>query len=81
MTNARKKEEETPETFLASALINYHRSQLTSGNKALADAVMVKVVALLVLAFDAPAVRGGPVDYDDALAKLRAAINVINHAN
>lgn len=61
----------------ARAVLHHHQTLLTGSNKEIRDAVIVKSVALVALAFGIPPVPGEPLDTDDAIEKLRNALDVI----
>ena len=61
---------------LTQHLIDYHAEQLHGDKR---DAVIVKTVALVALAFDIPPTSDDPtIDYDDTLNKLRWAIRELH---
>jgi hypothetical protein len=64
--------------ILSSLLVAYHGLDLISGDEQLHDAVIVKSVALLALAFDIPPTDDDEsVDIDDTLARLSFALKQI----
>jgi hypothetical protein len=62
---------------LAQALVAHHADLMASGDIEAREAIIVKSVALLVLAFGIPAVDGEPADQEEALENLAWAIEVI----
>ena len=63
---------------LTKNLIDYHDAQIRSGDERVRNAAIIKSVALVALAFDIPPTSDDPtIDYDDCLAKLRDAIEVL----
>jgi hypothetical protein len=63
---------------LVADLMDHHRDIVHDEN--VRDAVIVKSVALLVLAFDLPAMDGKPIDYDEAIRNLYSAVQIITKA-
>jgi hypothetical protein len=61
----------------AHLLMSFHRVALEGADKEVRDAVVVKAVALIALAFNIPAIRGEPVNIPEALTKLQAALAVL----
>jgi hypothetical protein len=64
---------------LADDIVAFHGDDLHSGGEKIKNAVIVKTVALVVLAFGIPAVPGEPVDIEDAITKLREALSIIGN--
>jgi hypothetical protein len=62
---------------LADDLVTYHEVDLKSGDIELRDAVIVKMMALAALAYELPFSNEAPFDLEEALAKLRAALIVL----
>jgi hypothetical protein len=58
-------------------LMEHHADLLASGDIEVRDAIIIKSIALLVLAFDISAVDGEPPDQKEALEKLAYALEVI----
>jgi hypothetical protein len=61
----------------ANMMVKHHKADLRSDDKELRNAIVVKTVALVVLAFDIPATDCG-VDHEEALVKLRNALGEIS---
>jgi hypothetical protein len=66
-----------PQEFV-SDIMAHHAELLASGDEEARNAVIIKSVALLVLAFGIPAVEGEPVNAEEAFEKLRYALQVID---
>lgn len=66
-------DKQLPDIF-ADCLITHHAELLEGDDKTIRDAVIVKIVALLALGFDIPPVDGQPVDMEESIQKLRAAL-------
>jgi len=61
----------------SSLLVEHHRAILDGDDQDAKNAVVVKTVALIALAFGIPAVRDEPLDIPEALSKLTAALGVL----
>lgn len=61
----------------AGAMCRHHETLLANGDEEARDAVIIKLVAITALAFGIPPVAGEPLDVDDAIAKLKHALEVI----
>lgn len=57
-------------------LMEHHDADLHDSEER-RNAVIIKSVALLVLAYDIPAVTGAELDVEDAIDKLRYALGVL----
>jgi hypothetical protein len=60
-----------------AAILEYHLDIMKGGDAELRDAVIVKMTALVSLAFDLAPTPEAPVDVDDAINKLRCAMHVL----
>lgn len=61
----------------ADDLITYHEADLKSGEIELRDAVVVKIMALGAIAYDLPISDETPLELEEVIAKLRAALIVL----
>jgi hypothetical protein len=61
----------------ADDLITYHEAEIKSGDLELRDAVVVKIMALGALAYDLPISDETPLDLEEVIGKLRAALVVL----
>jgi len=64
-------------TQFAQLLIAFHTPEISSGDKEVYDAVMVKMIALTTLAFAMPATKDGILNYTEAMEKLTTALKVL----
>src|SRR5262245_24181527 len=62
---------------LADGLADYHRNDLC-GSEELRNALIIKTVALLALAYDVPPINYKPLDTEEILNKLRDALRTIH---
>lgn len=69
-----------PADLLVRMLRAHHDELYRHGSQEVKEAIILKCVCMLVLAFGLPAMRGQPVDYDEALEKLARAMMVIAKA-
>lgn len=72
--------ERDPARALVRDILDHHANLLNGGNIEARNAVIIKSVALLVLAFGIPAVDGEPSDQEEAFEKLEYALSVIAEA-
>jgi hypothetical protein len=73
---AKSIQEEFAQQF-ADDLVTFHDADLHGGDEERKNAVIVKSVALVALAFGIPAVAGEPLDIDEAITKLRESLSVL----
>jgi hypothetical protein len=67
--------------MLAQMLATYHAEQLHGPDQDLREAIIVKTVALLALAFDIPPTANETdVDIDDTIDRLRDALYTIDRS-
>jgi hypothetical protein len=62
---------------LVGALMRHHAALLTGRDSEAYDAVVVKMVALIALAFGIPPADSEELDIDDVIERLRRALDVI----
>jgi hypothetical protein len=60
-----------------TAILEYHIDIVKGGNTELRDAAIVKMTALVSLAFDMAPTSEAPLDVDDTISKLRCAMHVL----
>ena len=66
---------------LTNDLADYHAEQL-HGDEHIRNMVIIKMVALVTLAFDIPPTSDDPtIDYDDCIDRLRGAIRVLQNVD
>jgi hypothetical protein len=69
--------EKAARDFTAS-MIRHHKTQLASKDEEIRNAVIVKMVALVSLAFGIPPIRGESLDANEAMAKLKIALEILD---
>jgi hypothetical protein len=61
----------------ADDLTTFHEAELRSSDLELRDAVVVKIMGLGALAYDLPISDETPLDHEEVIEKLRAALTVL----
>jgi hypothetical protein len=72
------KNKEDPALVFTEMMLAHHEVLLRGGDIETRDAVIVKMVALLALAFGIPPVEGQELDVDDCIAKLKHALTILS---